>query len=172
MKFNWCVTCEKRTECLREGIFERESCEDYEPSYVEEQLAQQRFVESLLVQCCPECGSEEVIDCDHEPGIDDRCVGACLACGTHWCLECLYVFKKDREKSCPHWGFCDACKGEHGYMEDFEFMKKVCPKCEHYDKGCRLEDPSKCDKEDQLLCPYRAAPSECPKLSKYLEELD
>lgn len=179
MKFNICVACGKRLGCLQEGISERENCPDFQPLSseavskklsTEEQLAATEFMESLMVGSCPECGSKEVTDCRHEPAIDDICVGACLACGIHWCLECGYVFKKEERKRCPHWEFCGVCSAENGYLTLDEFMEKVCPTCEHYDEGCRLEDPSKCDKESQLRCPYEAAPSECPKFGKYLKE--
>jgi len=154
------------------GIFEREDCEDYEPLSPEELLEKEEFVDAIMVGPCPECGSENTINCENEPSIQDITVAACLDCKAHWCTECGYVFK-EKEKACPHWGFCRSCSKEKGYLDLDEFMEKICPACEHSKEGfCQLEDPSECEKETYLLCPYKEDISNCPELRKFLKEFE
>ena len=52
------------------------------------------FVNRLMVGDCPQCGSSETGDCEHDPEIDDICVGRCFQCGQLWCLDCGKRFKK------------------------------------------------------------------------------
>ena len=170
VKINLCETCKKQPECFQKGISERGSCEDCEPLSVEEQLEKDEFIEATMVGLCPKCGSENTVDCEYEPSIEDITIGACLDCGAHWCSECGYVLK-GKGKSCPHWGFCGNCSAENGYLTLDEFIEKICPTCEYFDEGCQLEDPSECKKGVQFLCPYEEDVSNCPQLRKYLKQV-
>jgi len=80
------------------GIFEREDCKDYEPLSPEELLEREEFADAIMVGPCPECQSENTINCEDEPSIQDIAVEACLDCKAHWCTECGYVFKVNRFK--------------------------------------------------------------------------
>ena len=162
---NLCMTCRKMRECRAKGIFERDTCSEYEPFSLSELLERDRFVQALMVGPCPQCGSEDAYDCENNPLLEDVTVGHCLDCETYWCLECGYVFDKvEKGTQCPHWGICDQCYKEHGYLDVGDFVEKICPTCEHYEDGCLLEDPSQCEKEGEFLCPYHVDVSECPRI--------
>jgi len=167
-----CDTCRIMPACFQKGIFEREVCDQYEPLSLEELAERDEFQRVVMVGACPMCGSENTSDCDNplEP-IRDPTVAYCLDCETYWCLECGYVFEKaEKGMKCPHWGICAQCSDERGYMDELEFMERICPTCEHYDNGCQLEDPLECEKQWQYLCPYEADISECPKIEEFLQE--
>jgi len=168
---NLCETCRKQLDCFQKGIFERETCRQYDALPIGELLERDRFVQAVMVGGCPECGSENTYDCENNPLLEDNTIGHCLECETYWCLECGYVFEKvEKGMQCPHWEICAHCSDEHGYLDDLEFMETICQKCEHYGNGCQLEDPADCDKQRQFLCPYEGDVSECPRIEEFLEE--
>ena len=169
---NLCESCRKMPECFQKGIFERQTCDEYEPLSLDELAERDEFERAVMVGPCPRCGSENTSDCDNPLElIRDPTVACCLDCGTYWCLECGYVFEKmEKGMECPHWEICGRCSQEHGYLDEIEFIDKVCPTCEHYDNGCQLEDPSECKKQWQYKCPYEPDVSECPKIEEFLSE--
>lgn len=168
---NLCETCKKQPECFEKGIFARESCTEYEPLPLDQLLERDEFVRGIMVGSCPKCGSEDTYDCENNPLLEDNTVGHCLDCETYWCLECGYVFETvGKGMQCPHWGICAECSDKNGYLDEVEFIEKVCPTCEHYSEGCQLEDPSECEKASQFRCPYDGIVSECPKIQEFLED--
>lgn len=168
---NLCETCQKQFDCFKKGIFERETCDEYEPRQLEGLLEQDKFVRGVMVGTCPRCGSENTYDCENNPLLEDITVGHCLDCGTYWCLECGYIFKVvEKETACPHWDICDRCSKEHGYLDLGTFIEMICPTCELYDNGCRLEELLECEKQWRYRCPYDSDVSECPKIEEFLEE--
>lgn len=169
---NLCETCRKKLECFQEGIFERKACDRYDSLSLDELIERDEFVQAVMVGACPKCGSENTTDCDNPLElVKDPTIAYCLDCGTYWCLECGYVFKAaEKGMRCPHWGICAECSGEHGYLGRDAFIERICPECEHYDNGCQLEDPSKCDKEREYLCPYEDNISVCPRILQFLQE--
>lgn len=169
---NLCETCRKKLECFQEGIFERKACDRCDSLPLDELIERDEFVQAVMVGACPKCGSENTTDCDNPLElVKDPTIAYCLDCGTYWCLECGYVFKAaEKGMRCPHWGICAECSGEHGYLGQHEFIERICPECEHYDNGCQLEDPSKCDKEREYLCPYEDNISVCPRILEFLQE--
>ena len=52
----------------------------------------EEFVNLLMVDDCPSCGSPMTGDCEEDPQIEDICVGRCFECGHLWCLDCGRVF--------------------------------------------------------------------------------
>ena len=48
----------------------------------------EEFISRVNVGQCPKCGSPDTRDCEDIPGVEDICVGECIACGYRWCLEC------------------------------------------------------------------------------------
>jgi len=168
---NLCETCQKELECFQKRIFERETCAEYEPLPLEDLLERDRLVRAVMVGACPRCGGDNTYDCENNPLLEDVSVGHCLDCETYWCLECGYVFRTMKSgMQCRHWEICTQCAAEHGYLNGVEFMEKICPPCKYYDYGCQLEDPLKCDKQWQLLCPYEGDISECPKIEEFRRE--
>ena len=168
-----CRTCLKMPECLQRGIFDQETCDQYQPLSLDELVEHDAFSDSVMVGTCPKCGNENTCEDDNPLDIliTDPTVGHCRDCGVYWCLECGFVFRLvERGTKCPHWWICAKCSGEMGYMNEVEFIEEICPTCEHYDHGCRLEDPSECDKESQYTCPYEGNVSECPKIEGFLQE--
>jgi len=51
------------------GIFKREDCKACEPLSPEELLEKDEFANTIMVGLCPECGSENTINCENEPSI-------------------------------------------------------------------------------------------------------
>ena len=136
-----------------------------------ELLERDRFVRSVMVGTCPECGSENTYDCENNPLLEDNTIGHCLECETYWCLECGYIFEAvEKEATCPHWDICDQCSKEHGYLDLGTFIEKICPKCELYDNGCGLEEPLECEKQWRYRCPYDSDVSGCPRIEEFFEE--
>jgi hypothetical protein len=172
-KNNLCETCWKEPECfLKKGIFERQTCSEYEPMPLDDLLERDEFVRDIMVGACPNCGSENVCDCESYPllELDDSTVGHCLDCETYWCLECGYVFERiEKGIECPHWAICAECSQEHGYLDVIEFTDRVCSTCERYD-DCPLENLSECEKQSQYMCPYEPNISECPRLKGSLSK--
>ncbi len=70
---------------------------------------------------------------------------------------------------CPHQQICTRCSDEHGYLDQIEFIDKICPICKYYDNGCQLEDPLECERQQQSLCPYQCDLSECPTIEEFLQ---
>ena len=168
---NLCETCKKELQCFSKGIFERETCSEYGPLPLDELLERDEFVQAVMVGACPKCGSENAYDCENNPLLHDNTVGHCLDCETYWCLDCGYVFEEiQKGMECPHWKICGECAEEHGYLDEIEFIEKICPACEHYDNGCQLEDPLKCEKQWKHKCPYEPDVSQCPKMDELLGE--
>ena len=168
---NLCETCRKELDCFKKGIFERETCIEYEPLPLQELLERDKFVREVMVGACPRCNGNNTYDCRNNPAWEDESVGHCLDCETYWCLECGYVFGVvEKGMQCPHWEICAQCTNEHGYLDQIEFMDRICPTCEHYDEGCHLEDPLQCHRQWQFLCPYDGNVSECPKIEELLRE--
>lgn len=170
---NLCETCRKATECSQKGISARAVCEQYDPSPLDLLHLRDKFVEAVMVGACPRCGSKNTYDCDNplELVIADSTIGYCLDCESYWCLECGYVFRTiEKGTQCPHWRMCAECSDDKGYLSPDKFMERICPTCEHYDNGCRLEDPSECDKEKTYMCPSQYDLSECPKIKEFLRE--
>ncbi|MFP4642309.1 MAG: hypothetical protein ACLFPU_09080 [Dehalococcoidia bacterium] len=166
---NLCETCRKELECFQQGIFERESCEGYDPLPMNELLERDKFLRAVMVGPCPKCDSNNTYDCANNPQLEDELIGHCLDCETYWCIECGYIFEKaGRPKECPHWQICEQCSQEHGYLDVGEFVEKICATCEHFDNGCQLEDPSQCETQWQYRCPYDADVSECPEIDNFL----
>lgn len=169
---NLCRTCWKLPQCLlKEGIHERETCDDHKPIPLNVLLERDEFIRDSMVGACPECGSENTCDSEDYPlgPHEDNTVGHCSGCGIYWCLECGYTFEAVRQGiHCPHWGICAQCSSEHGYLTLSEFMEGICFSCEYHDDGCQLEDPSQCGKLRQYSCPYECYVSECPRIEEFL----
>jgi len=164
---NLCNTCWYMTACFEKGITSRETCDDYTPLSLELLHEQDEFIDQIKTGACPKCGSNNTYDCDNplELIVEDNTIGYCLDCSAYWCLECGYVFKEIRKHmQCPHWRLCAECSDEHGYLDGGQFIEEICPSCEHYDDGCMLEDPLKCEKQSTFLCPYADNVSACPKV--------
>lgn len=158
-------------QCWEKGILERETCSEYEELPLGALLERDEFVRGVMVGTCPRCGSGDTYDCDKNPLLEDETIGHCLDCEAYWCLECGYLFETvKQEMECPHLGICAECSEENSYLDFDEFMEKVCPTCEYYDEGCQLEDPSKCEKEAEFVCPYGSDVSECPRIESFLQE--
>ena len=171
IKIDLCSTCRKEPDCLMERVFDQQTCSEYQELSMGELLERDRFVRALMVGSCPRCGGENTYDCENNPIFKDVTVGHCLDCETYWCLECGHLFYEvEIGSQCPHWAVCHECSREHGYLDRDEFIEKICPTCEHYDDGCELEDLSKCEKEDEVICPYEADVSECPRIEQLFEE--
>lgn len=175
-----CNSCQKILECIKKGIISQEICKEYEPLSLEEELERNEFIDSIMVGPCPKCGNENTYDCGSTPPLKDETIGHCLNCETYWCIECGYVFKAkskgiyltEKLGECPHWQFCGGCSKKKGYLDLDEFMDKICSKCEYYKEGCQLEDPTECEKEEGVVCPYRANVSECSELRNFLSSAD
>ena len=164
-----CAICQKELECFQRGIFGREICIQFEHLPTVELIEHDSFAGVAAVKACPRCGSENFHDCEDDPLLEDYTIGNCLDCGIYSCLECGYVFKSVEEGiECPHWEICGDCSDEHGYFNKPDFTEKICSKCEKFDNGCQLEDPSHCDEQSELLCPYESTISVCPKIGKML----
>ena len=156
-----------------------------------EELERKYFISQILVGECPACGSDNTHDCsksEYVPSdprikkgimsvgsdcpvaqkLDDLSIGHCDDCNHIWCLECGSRLSID-EPLCEHWAVCGICWHERGYLTLDEIMEKVCAKCEYWKDGCRLENPSECEKTKPYECPYEADISECPKI-KSLEK--
>jgi hypothetical protein len=167
---NLCQTCKKELDCYEKGIFERESCNQYEPMTIDELLERDEFVRSIIIGDCPMCGSQSTYGCENNPLLEDDTIGHCLDCDTYWCLECGYVFDSIEEGTqCPHWDICDKCFKDHGYLDTVDFMEKVCPSCNYFDSGCSLDEPLECEKQWQYLCPYESCVSDCPEIFQFLQ---
>jgi len=134
------------------GIIEKDRCGEFEPLSLEEIMDRQRFISQIMVGPCPACGSENTVDCEGDPAIEDLTVGHCFECSVFWCIECGKVL--EGSFCCEHWAICRECSEEHGYMMLDEFMDKICPKCEYWADGCTLEDPTECEHEYEYQCPY------------------
>ena len=169
---NLCQTCWNMSSCSSQGIFERQACEHYEPMTLNEVAERDEFTRMVMVGSCPECGSKNTSDCDSPIElIRDPTIGYCFDCGKYWCLECGHVCEQiEKGMEWPHWEICALCAQEHGYLDGGEFIDKICPTCEHYDYGCKLEDPLKCEKQWQYMCPYEPIYWECPKIQELLSK--
>lgn len=168
---NLCETCRNELECLEKGVFERETCDEYQPLPIGELLARDEFVRAVMVGACPKCGSQDAYGCENNPLLQDGTMGHCLDCETYWCLECDYVFETIEEgMQCPHWAICTQCSDENGYLDPIEFEERFCPTCQYYDDGCQLEDPFDCEKQRHYVCPYEGDVSECPEIEEFLQE--
>lgn len=147
------------------------------------------FISRIMVGDCPRCGSINTHDCgasDFDPltidspenvfekgsecwavgELDDPTIGHCDDCDYLWCIECGSQISVD-ERVCGHWAICDECSSENGYMTLDEILEKVCPKCEHWDDVCLLDDPLLCDEVWEYKCPYEIDISECPTIRKW-----
>ena len=169
---NLCETCRKKPECFQKGIFERQTCDECESMSLDELAERDEHERACLLGPCLKCGSENTSDCDNPLElVKDQTVGYCFDCGTHWCLECSYIFEKmEKGVDCPHWEICGRCSQKHGYLDEIEFIDKLCPNCEHQDNGCQLEDPLECEKQWQYKCPFEPDISECSKIKEFLDE--
>ena len=169
---NLCESCRKELECFQIGIFERENCDDYETMSLDELLERDEFIRAIMVGVCPKCGGEDTYDCENNSLLEDNTIGHCLECETYWCLECGYVFESLEEgMKCPHWNICEQCAEKRGYLDHFEFMETICPKCEYYDAGsCLLDDPLECDKQLLYICPFDSDVSECEEIQEFLRK--
>lgn len=134
-------------ECFQKGVFEREKCSEFQPMSLRDVIERGRFVSSILVGPCVECGSELTTDCEEDRAIDDITIGHCLECGTYWCVEC--GSKVEVGEPCLHWEVCNECSRKHGYLTLEEIMERICPRCEHWDNGCNLDDPSGCERTEK-----------------------
>lgn len=65
------------------------------------------FSDSCLVGDCPGCGSSNTGDHEHDPEVEDNCVGRCFECGFVWCLEC----DRELDKRNPH---CSCFEEDEG----------------------------------------------------------
>jgi len=162
MGFNLCDNCRKLPECFLKGVAERDKCDEFDPLSLEEILDRQKFISQIMVGPCPACGSENTVDCEEDPAIEDPTVGHCLECDTYWCIECGTILKGSF--ICGHWPICAACSEENGYMTPDEFFDKICPKCEFWNGECTLEDLEECEYINEYRCPYEPDVSECPKI--------
>lgn len=168
-----CKTCQVEQSCVRRGIFGRQICMQYEPLPTVEIREDNELMEAVMAKACPECGSENYRDSEDNPLLEDDTIGHCLDCGIYWCLDCGYVFESVEEgMKCPHWEICADCSDEYGYLDQVEFVETICSTCEHYDNGCQMADPSKCDDRWQLLCPYQDDVSGCAKVGVISEIAD
>ena len=67
-----------------------------------EWLEAEQAVASMMVGPCPSCGSDQTLDCDGVPGVDDITQGLCTACQHRWCLECGEPLASG-QAACSHW---------------------------------------------------------------------
>jgi hypothetical protein len=163
---NLCASCQKQAGCFNIGISERETCIEYEAQSMEGLLAKDKFVQDVMVGHCPKCGGEHTYDCENNRLLEDNTVAHCLDCETYWCLECGYRFETNEKRiECPHWDICCQCSIENGYLNLGELIDNTCPRCNHYNDGCQLEDHSQCE----FICPYDCNIAECPKIEEFLE---
>ena len=118
---------------------------------------------TFMARACPKCDGTST-------RVEDSTIGHCLDCAAYWCLQCGYIFGTVvTEIQCPHLRICTQCSDEHGYLDRFEFICRVCPTCEqHHENGCGLENPFECDRQSQFLCPYDSYVSECPRIIEFL----
>lgn len=166
-----CETCRKQFDCVEKGIFERKTCDEYEPRQLEDWLEHDKVVREFMVGACPRCSGENTYDCENNPLLENITVGHCLDCETYWCLECSYIFKVvEKEATCPHWDICNRCPKELCCLDLGTVIEKECPTCKFYDNGCRLENPRECEHRWAYRCPYESDFSECPKIEKFLQE--
>ncbi|MGI9455269.1 MAG: hypothetical protein ACR2NU_01840 [Aeoliella sp.] len=75
----------------------------------EKSASGEEFVNRIMVGECPKCESAKTGDCEHDPEIDDPCVGRCFDCGQLWCLDCEELFKAGQpiNHDCPAWAEMD-----------------------------------------------------------------
>lgn len=106
---NLCEICWKQFGCFKMGIFERQTCDEYNPLSLEEIVKWDEFIRNGMVGNCPRCGSKKTYDCENPLElIDDNTIGYCLDCGVYWCLECNRVLDKmEKETECPHRKICN-----------------------------------------------------------------
>ena len=57
---------------------------------------------SMMVGPCPSCGSDQTLDGDGVPGVDDITQGLCIGCHHRWCLECGQPLASG-QAACRHW---------------------------------------------------------------------
>ena len=163
---NLCESCKKQVACYNQGIYEQKTCIEYEELSIGDLLNRDRFVQDVMAGACPNCGGENTYDCENNLLLEDNTVAHCLDCETYWCLECGYKIETiEKWTKCPHWDICSHCSLEHGYLDLPTLINITCPFCNHYNEGCRLEDPSQCE----FMCPYDGIISECPKIEEFLE---
>ena len=165
MDYSLCDKCRKFAECFLEGVGERDNCEYFDPLSFDEIVERERFISAVMVGSCQACGSDNTVDCDGDPSIDDPTVGHCLDCNTYWCIECGKILKEPFK--CGHWDVCEACSKEKGYMSPDEFYDKVCPKCEHWKGECTLGFIDECEQMYMYRCPYEFDVSECPRIRRW-----
>ena len=60
---------------------------------VSESSTAEEFVNRIFVGDCPKCNSENTGCCEHDPEIDNICVGRCFDCGQLFCTECLKLLE-------------------------------------------------------------------------------
>jgi hypothetical protein len=164
---NLCVTCKKQLDCNDKGIFQRETCDQYEARQLEDWLEYDKVVRELIVGACPICLGKNTYDCENNPLLQDISIGHCLDCETYWCLDCGYIFHVvEKGTSCPHWDICNQCPDQLGGMDSDTVIETECARCEFYDNGCQLENPRECEHS----CPYAYSPdiSGCPKIEEFL----
>jgi hypothetical protein len=77
-----------------EGVGERDSCEYFDPLSFDEIVERERFISAIMVGPCPACKSDNTVNCDGDPSIDDPTVSHCLDCNTYWCIECGKILKE------------------------------------------------------------------------------
>lgn len=167
---NCCDTCRKMAECFGKGIFEREQCADYDPMSLADLAEQDELIRQVFIDDCPVCHSENTADCDNIlETVRDITLATCYDCGAYWCTICGYVFKSSQTNmECPHFQICDKCSEEHGYMDYLDFLEQVCPKCEHYSKGCQLSPDIECPIQWQYVCPFLIDISYCSKIATFV----
>ena len=56
----------------------------------------------VTVGNCPECGSEDTGDCEHDPEINEILLARCYTCSQFWCTECGRLLEKD-QRFCECW---------------------------------------------------------------------
>ncbi len=71
----------------------------------------EEFVNKIMVGDCPECGSSETGNCEHDPDVEDVTIGRCFECGHLWCTGCDSRYEEGQD-------FCDVCSDlEDGWSD-------------------------------------------------------
>ncbi len=74
----------------------------------------EEFVNQIMVGECPNCGSDNTGNCEHDPDVDDLTIGRCFECGHLWCSICDAPFTAG-QASCPG---CDKLESEIDLMKE------------------------------------------------------
>ena len=130
---NLCKNCRNMSICVFEkGIWKREECEHYDPLPLAERAERDEFIDSLMVPSCPKCGSDATSDCEDDQAVHDICVARCAACGTYFCVECLWIFppgEAETQRECSHWRICEACPDhDESYVCPYSGRVWECPR--------------------------------------------